>query len=800
MAFQLRADMKLHDQFTSVIKKAEQRVKKMNAEIKRVNRSFTQTDTGVRRLNESINRTTQNIRRTNTQARMLSNSFRDVSRNSRQANNNIRQINVPANIASRLRQAEQHIIRMTQESGRLRTKLAQVWQELRKVETSARRIQQYLQRVTASSNLLNGSLQRNAQQADRFRSSLNQADQSANRLRNTIAHIHPLNLNLSSTNKGVLGLNASFVTLLGTVGGVYGVIKGLKSTLGSAMKQEMESIAMKALFKENTKDANKFFNFLKDKSIESTASIDDLIMGGRGFASITKDVPTLQNMVNLAERLSMVNPTEGFQGAQFSMRELLSGDVASIKERFNIDGATAHAIKDIPTLEGKLKALDETLAEMGYTQQFVNTVNDTAYAKWQKLGDTIQQTFTDIGMGALEKAKPAIDALTNTLDSKEFAGFKQEATSAFAGLIQSASNLAVKMYENREKIADFGRNAIKVLADVGGWVKNIALFFVNNWSVIKPILIGVVAAFAGFKIVTTVMALVRGLTTVITVAKTAFTLLRLSMVMFPGGWIIAAIGAVVAAAILLYRNWDVVKEKTAALWNKLSEMPIIGQKVVAPINSIIEYGKNLASQWDSTKNVWSNVWNIMKIAASDAVNGIIGKVNELIDKISSITKIRLPSIPKVSWGDKKPPGNPNHKPTTIKPPKSFRQPTYVPNKIADPGKPPGFSKGLANVPVDEMNVNVHKQEAILRADQANALRSLGVLKSSGNRPILDTSSFSQGSNGRSTKTSASSVQSRNGNTYTFGDIIIQGAQKTSKEMARELVQNIQHVINAGVTS
>ncbi|WP_285615092.1 hypothetical protein [Pseudobacillus badius] len=795
MAFDLRASMKLNDRFSSVVRKAEQRVKRMNTEVNRLNRSFTQVNGSVRRLNESINRTTRNIRQTNAQARILNSAFRDIGRSSRQTASNVRGIRIANNVATRLQQAERYFERMTQESGRLRTRLDQVLRVLRNIESSARRIQQLFQRMTVLSNQLTGSLRRNAQQTDRVRDSLNQADQSANRLRNTIARIRPLNLNLSSANQGVLGLNGSFMTLLGTVGGVYGAAKGLEATLGSAMKQEMESIAMKALFKENTKAANEFFNFLKDKSVESTASIDDLIMGGRGFASMTKDVGTLKDMVNLAERLAMVNPAEGFQGAQFSMRELLSGDVASIKERFNIDGPTAHAIKDVPTLEGKLKALDKVLADMGYTQQFVNTVNDTAYAKWQKLGDTVRQTFTDIGLGALEQAKPAIDSLTKTLESKEFAGFKQEVTGAFATLIQNASNLAVKMYQNREAIAQFGSNALKVLADVGRWVKNIAVFFVNNWSVIKPILVGVVAAFAGFKIVTTVMALVRGLTAVIGIARTAFTLLRLSIIMFPGAWIIAAIGGVVAAGIWMYRNWDTVKEKTKALWDKLAEMPGIGDKVIKPINSIIEYGKSLASQWDSTKGTWSNVWDIMKTAASDAVEGIIKKIDGLIGKINTIPGVYIKPI----GGSSAPKGNKNHKPQKVKPPKMFRTPSRIPTRIADPGAPklPGHSTGLEKVPFDGYKAELHKNESVLTAQQSDMLRKMGVLRSNGKRPVLDTSAFDSKKASASTSKGTGTAAPTKQHITINGGIHIHGAQKTTKQMARELVQNIQHVIAAG---
>ncbi|MED1904948.1 hypothetical protein [Cytobacillus firmus] len=50
---------------------------------------------------------------------------------------------------------------------------------------------------------------------------------------------------------------------------------------------------------------------------------------------------------------------------------------------------------------------------------------------------------------------------------------------------------------------------------------------------------------------------------------------------------------------------------------------------------------------------------------------------------------------------------------------------------------PGFEVGLGRVPYDEMPALLHKDEAVLPAEEADALRSAGILKGDGKNPSLD---------------------------------------------------------------
>lgn len=74
-------------------------------------------------------------------------------------------------------------------------------------------------------------------------------------------------------------------------------------------------------------------------------------------------------------------------------------------------------------------------------------------------------------------------------------------------------------------------------------------------------------------------------------------------------------------------------------------------------------------------------------------------------------------------------------------------------------KIPGLSVGLGRVPYDDMPAYLHKDEAVLPKDEADALRSSGILKGDGTDPTLDFGGGSYNSAAPiSSRTSTSTVQ------------------------------------------
>ncbi|WP_205961726.1 phage tail protein [Psychrobacillus vulpis] len=100
------------------------------------------------------------------------------------------------------------------------------------------------------------------------------------------------------------------------------------------------------------------------------------------------------------------------------------------------------------------------------------------------------------------------------------------------------------------------------------------------------------------------------------------------------------------------------------------------------------------------------------------------------------------------------------------------------------GKIPGFEVGLGRVPYDEMPALLHKDEAVLPADEADALRNAGILKGDGTDPTLDFDGASYNNAAPITnRTTSSTVQAP-------VQIIVQGSDKP-QETARSIKEELE---------
>ena len=156
----------------------------------------------------------------------------------------------------------------------------------------------------------------------------------------------------------------------------------------------------------------------------------------------------------------------------------------------------------------------------------------------------------------------------------------------------------------------------------------------------------------------------------------------------PFGIVIAAIAAVVAGGIALYKNWDTIKakaieigQKLSAIWNNIQiairamilrvseQFPLFGAilqswwstissivgRVKAIFSGIIDFISNVfagnwSGAWDSIVGIFSNVFGAIVDLAKAPINAVISVINRLIDGINSVS-IDIPDWSPI-WGGK----------------------------------------------------------------------------------------------------------------------------------------------------
>ena len=84
----------------------------------------------------------------------------------------------------------------------------------------------------------------------------------------------------------------------------------------------------------------------------------------------------------------------------------------------------------------------------------------------------------------------------------------------------------------------------------------------------------------------------------------------------PIGLVIAAIAALIAVGVLLYKNWDTVKEKLSELWGHIKDIwEKIRSTISEKVDGIKEKVTNIFdSVKDTVKNVWETIKNIITVA------------------------------------------------------------------------------------------------------------------------------------------------------------------------------------------
>ena len=154
------------------------------------------------------------------------------------------------------------------------------------------------------------------------------------------------------------------------------------------------------------------------------------------------------------------------------------------------------------------------------------------------------------------------------------------------------SELLVKLQEDGT-FTKWAENLASIFQELISWGEKIIKFIVD-W---KELLIPLVSALAGLFIINKVVVLIGAL-------QTALATLSFNPVML-------GIGAVIAIGVLLYRNWDLIKEKLISLWDKIKGFVKIFL-FFSGIGLIIKLGQLLVKNWDLIKAKLASLWAKIK--------------------------------------------------------------------------------------------------------------------------------------------------------------------------------------------
>ncbi|WP_342540052.1 phage tail tape measure protein [Heyndrickxia sp. FSL K6-6286] len=279
-------------------------------------------------------------------------------------------------------------------------------------------------------------------------------------------------------------------------------------------------------------------------------------------------------------------------------------------------------------------------------------------------------TALDVAKEKMNNAAGAIEQFQGAIETLQIA-----ALTPMLPVIKEAANNVANFIENLkpEQITAWGNNIKSAFQTAITMATNIYTFISSNWGTITNVVVGLTTAIIAFKagmaalsIIGTINALMVGFRTGTLAATAAQLGLNAAMLANPMTWVVAGIAALIAAGVLLWKNWDTVSEKM------------------------------------------DNAWNMIKRGAASAINFLIDGINELINLINKIPGVNIPIVPKVDWGAAN---------------DAVSKATQSNIKVGTNGvQAKAYAAGLSVVPNDGP-VYVHKGERILNPEEAKAYNS-----------------------------------------------------------------------------
>jgi len=256
--------------------------------------------------------------------------------------------------------------------------------------------------------------------------------------------------------------------------------------------------------KELEKSFADYWTALRENAQTTAFSAEDVLAGGMKAAKLTKgDTKQAMQLVKLAEDMAAFNPGKSVKDAMEAIAAAKTHDYSKMKE-FGLEFKKG-------SWDSFLKTADKWFQGGG------EKLNTSANGMWEIITEGLKGSLQNAGVAALEQVKPVMQRLVTWLNN---GGFKK------------LESLAAKMVDVFVKaflwMAD-------VLGPVFGWLEKALDWVGANFETLRPILNGLIAAFAAFTVISTAMSIISGIGTAVALLSN------------PIFWVVAAIGLLTAA-------------------------------------------------------------------------------------------------------------------------------------------------------------------------------------------------------------------------------------------------------------
>lgn len=285
--------------------------------------------------------------------------------------------------------------------------------------------------------------------------------------------------------------------------------------------------------------------------------------------------------------------------------------------------------------------ITEKANQMFKNQQVVN--NQGQIVDFEKFNQAMVAIMEERFTGGMEKQANTMKGLWSTVTGvtksalAEIVGMTADGTIRQGSLLDQAKQKVKQLadtfsqWQNDGTIKKISETIQNTLGTAFTFLGNTIKFVKDNFNWLMPVATGILATFIAFNVISKVVLLFQTLSTIIKGVTAAQSILNFVMSANPIGAIALAIGALIAIGVLLWQNWDTIKDKALQLWEGI-------KSAFAPL------GQFFADIWEGIKSGFRGLINFIISGINLWLKLQLAPLNLLIKAANLIPGVKIPEV------------------------------------------------------------------------------------------------------------------------------------------------------------
>ncbi|MFJ7665326.1 phage tail tape measure protein [Lysinibacillus sp. NPDC097162] len=280
----------------------------------------------------------------------------------------------------------------------------------------------------------------------------NAVSTTSNRMGGFAARVSRLHVSSSGLSASLGGMQSTLIGLAGAYLTAQGAAKAFDATIGAAARYQQSEVAVKAIFNDDDK-SDAYLKLVDKMAIDSPLlNSTEMLASSKGLVAMTKSVDELGKAWSIIEKLMVLDPTQGTDGAAFALKEMFQGDSLSMVERFGLSKKDLNRIKKL-AIPQQLAEITKLLDGMGITQKTVEAMGSTTLGYWSQIGERVEKFLRQVGSLGNSKLGDTLGKIVDAFDNADLDGIAAKLDEKLASIVDKAIAFGKFVWKWKEPIA-----------------------------------------------------------------------------------------------------------------------------------------------------------------------------------------------------------------------------------------------------------------------------------------------------------------------------------------------------------